>query len=392
MLRARLFGGLSVEIDGRRVPSIPGFKARSLFAYLVLHPGPHPRVRLAGTFWPDVLDASARGSLRVALWTVRRALEAVDGQGHLVADRLTAGLGSDLPCEVDTERFDALLAAGDAGSLTEAVALYRGPLLANLPDEWVLVAQEQYRIRVADACERLGDLAEASGDLPAAADWARRGLGHDPARESCHRALIGRLEANGRAAEALAAYRRCVAVLDAELGVEPSMETQAFARRIRAAGAEAAGAATKGPGTRPAKVAVTNVVTAAPIIGRSSELEELRALFGAAAAPAAPRFVLVTGEAGIGKTRLAAELSAGVAMRAGRCATGTGLELGGGPPFAPWSEILRELLAQVLPPPESVGWPADLARLVPSVTTRWGRRRHPPRRRPSWNWQDFSMP
>src|SRR5260370_8078512 len=73
MLKARLFGGLSVEIDGRRVPSIPGFKARSLFAYLVLHPGPHPRIRLAGMFWPDVLDASARGSLPGAPRTGRRA-------------------------------------------------------------------------------------------------------------------------------------------------------------------------------------------------------------------------------------------------------------------------------------------------------------------------------
>src|SRR5260370_6110157 len=242
MLKARLFGGLSVEIDGRRVQSMPGFKARSLFAYLVLHPGPHPRVRLAGTFWPDVLDASARGSLRVALWTVRGAVEAVDGRDRVGADRLTAGLPADAPREVDTERFDDLLAAGNAQSLTEAVALYRGPLLANLPDEWVLDAQEQYRIRVADACERLGDHAEATGDLRAGAEWARRALGHDPVRESCHAALIARLAANGRGAEALAAYSRCVALLDAELGVEPSEETQALAPRNPAGRAGAGGA------------------------------------------------------------------------------------------------------------------------------------------------------
>src|SRR5260370_352906 len=147
MLKARLFGGLSVEIDGRRVPSIPGFKARSLFAYLVLHPGPHPRVRLAGTFWPDVLDASARGSLRVALWTVRRALEAVDGQDHLVADRLTAGLPADAPREGDTERFDDLLAAGNAQSLTEAGALYPGPLPPPPPHGGGPEARAAYPLR-----------------------------------------------------------------------------------------------------------------------------------------------------------------------------------------------------------------------------------------------------
>ena len=372
MLKARLFGGLAVEIDGQSVPSIPGFKARSLFAYLVLHPGPHPRIRLAGTFWPDVLDASARGSLRVALWTVRRALETVGGERHLAADRLTAGLARDLPRHVDTEEFDALLAAGDAGSLAEAVSLYRGPLLASLPDEWVLDAQESYRIRVADACERLGDHAEAVGDLLAAAEWARRALGHDPVRESCHRALIGRLAGNGRGAEALAAYRRCVTVLDAELGVEPAPETQALARRIRARGEQAVadGGDAGGP---PAKATTRSPFAGSPIIGRAGELAELRAQFDAAIAGAGARFALITGEAGIGKTRLAAELSAEVTGRRGRCATGCGLELGGGPPFALWSEALRGLLAQVGPPPASAGWPADLARLVPSATTQWGR-------------------
>src|SRR5258707_9142678 len=56
---------------------------------------------------------------------------------------------------------------------------------------------------------------------------------------------------------------------------------------------------------------------------------------------------------------------------------GCGLELGGGRPFALWSEVLRGLLGQVAAPSESVGWPADLARLVPSVTTRWGRAASP---------------
>lgn len=374
MLHARLFGGLSVDVDGRRVPSIPGFKARSLFAYLLLHPGPHPRVRLAGTFWPDVLDASARGSLRVALWTVRRALEEVGGQEHLAADRLTAGLGPDVAREVDTERFDALLDAGDPGSLREAVGLYRGPLLANLPDEWVLDAQEEYRTRVADACERLGDQAESAGDLADGTEWARRALVHDPLRESCHRSLIRRLAGSGRGAEALAAYRRCAAVLDSELGVEPSAETQALARRVRAGRVVAS---EPEPSSGLPKKAAARPAEASPMVGRTDEMAELRDRYATAAA-GGPRFVFVTGEAGIGKTRLTAELSAEIGGRSGRCASGCGLELGGGPPFAIWSEVLRDLVAQVPPPPGNVAWPADLARLVPSMTARWGCAPSPP--------------
>ncbi len=364
MLRARLFGGLAVEVDGRPVPTIPGFKARSLFAYLLLYPGPHPRIRLAGRFWPEVNDASALASLRVALWAARRALEAAGGAAHLTADRQTAGLATDLQHEVDVQQFDRLVTAGDPRSLAAAVALYRGPVLVDLPDEWVLDVQDEYRIRAADACERLGDHAEATGDWAAAADWARRALGHEPARETCHRALMSRLAASGRAGEALAAHRRCAAVLEAELGVEPSAETQDLARRIRARSGSAAP-----PGPRPPAVAAR-----APMVGRSKEIADLDARFRAAVDGSGPRFLLVTGEGGIGKTRLVTELAATVATRGGRCVSGSGSELTGGPPFAVWSEALRELVLKTAAPPEAVAWAADVARLVPSVTTVWGPR------------------
>jgi len=358
-----------VYVDERRVPTIPGFKARSLFAYLMLNPGPHPRIRLAGRFWPDVFDTSAMASLRVALWAVRRGLEAAGGAPHLATDRLTAGMAADLPHEVDVVTFDQLVAAGDAQSLTAAVALYRGPLLTELPDEWVLEAQDEYRTRVADACERLGDHAQAAGDLSAAAEWARRAVGHEPARETSHRALISRLAANRRGGEALAAYRKCAAVLEAEFGVEPSAETQALVQRIRA---DASGPA-------PTTVPRPPVVSArSPIVGRAEESRELHEHFIAAVDGSAPRFVLITGEGGIGKTRVAAELAVTFGGRGGRHASGSGSELSGGPPFAPWSEVLRDLVMQTPAPAEGVPWAADVARLVPSVTTRWGRSPSPP--------------
>ena len=67
MLRARLFGALSLEVDGRPVPQIAGLKPRSVLAWLLVNPGPHARAHVAARFWPDVLDTSARASLRSAL-------------------------------------------------------------------------------------------------------------------------------------------------------------------------------------------------------------------------------------------------------------------------------------------------------------------------------------
>lgn len=363
VLRARLFGALSAEVDGRSVAAVPGFKARSLFAYLLVHPGPHPRVRLAGLFWPDLPDTRARASLRVALFTLRRTLESARGGGYLVTDRISAGIAIDLPRDIDVERFDELLAgAADPAALADAVALYRGPLLSDLADEWVLEAQDDYRLRVAGVCERLGDQAEEAGDLTAAADWARRAVAFEPLRESGHRALISRLSEAGRPAEALAAYRKCAAVLSAELGVEPSAEIQELGRRLGAPGRP-----------RPAPARTMRSRPVSPLVGRERELATVRGWWRAAADGGPHRFGLVAGEAGIGKTRLVAELAASVGAAGGRPAMGTGLELSGGPPFAPWSEVLRELVCQCPAPPQDAEWPSVLARLIPVVTAHWGR-------------------
>jgi hypothetical protein len=62
---ARLVAALSVEVDGRPPPAVPGLKPRSLHAFLLLHPGPHPRAQLAARFRARLLDTTARGSLRV---------------------------------------------------------------------------------------------------------------------------------------------------------------------------------------------------------------------------------------------------------------------------------------------------------------------------------------
>ena len=73
MLRARLFGGLRVEVDGRDVPPAPGLRPRSLLAFLLLHPGPHPRARLAGRF-PQLVAKDADFAVKVILDAMTAAL------------------------------------------------------------------------------------------------------------------------------------------------------------------------------------------------------------------------------------------------------------------------------------------------------------------------------
>src|SRR5919206_1250238 len=102
MLRVRVLGGLALEADGRPLPVPAGRPARELLAWLALHPGRHPRLELAMRFWPDVLETSARASLRTTLHELRREL----GAEHLAVDRETVGLAPAWVDALEVRRLD----------------------------------------------------------------------------------------------------------------------------------------------------------------------------------------------------------------------------------------------------------------------------------------------
>ena len=140
MLRVRLFGAFALESEGVALPMPERRRACSLLGWLALHPGMHPRSEVAGRFWPDVLDSSARKSLRTELVAVRHALGAA-GEGVLVATRDTVGLVGDAVF-VDAREFERLVREG---RLEEAVELCDGELLPGLDAEWVYEARESHR-------------------------------------------------------------------------------------------------------------------------------------------------------------------------------------------------------------------------------------------------------
>src|SRR6201995_4267629 len=110
MLEIRLAGPMEVRADGPGWAVPASRRARAVLASLAMPPGPQPRARVAARFWPDVLDESARASLRVALTELRQALG--PAAGHLAATRDTVALeGPDL--RVDVRDFKEALADGD---------------------------------------------------------------------------------------------------------------------------------------------------------------------------------------------------------------------------------------------------------------------------------------
>ncbi|WP_217923531.1 ATP-binding protein [Miltoncostaea oceani] len=366
MLTARLFGGLRVWIDERPLPPLPGLRPRALLAQLLLDPTPQPRARLAGRFWPDVLDTSARASLRSALWTVREALDAVGGSAYLDAGRAHVGIAGDLPRDVDTERFADLAARrDDPAALEEAVALAAGPLLADLADEWVLDAQDAHRAALVDVLRRLARLAEDAGDLPAAVRWTRAVVAEERFDEGAHRDLMRLLDACGERAQALDGYDRLRRLLASDLGIVPSPATRELARALRGDGPPAPAAPAPAPASRrppPPR--------SAPV-GRRHERAVLRGAWEAAASGAGG-LAVVAGHGGIGKSCLVDDLAAAARAEGALVARGDALDIEGAPPLAPWSEAVRTLV-EAVPAPDGAAWPGDLARLSPAVATAWGR-------------------
>lgn len=345
----RLLGSLEVELDGERLDLPPG-NPRSLFAWLALNRGLHARRELAGRFWPEVLDSSARASLRSALWALRAALG--PAASHVVASRELVGLAAEVRTDVD--EFRRLVAAGERA---EAIDLCRGRLLGDLDDEWVLEAREEHERELSVVLAELATDAAAREDRAAALGWARRRLALDPLSEDAARELMRMLAASGDRAGVLTTYDQLRARFRSELGIAPSEETRRLAREL--------GRGEAGEGQPAALGAFDDAMPLGdshPFTGRVAELEALveawrqarRGRGGVAA---------VTGEAGIGKTRIAAKLIETARAEGAAVAYCAGLELGGGAPYGLWAELLRGLVRALGAPPEDMPWVADLARL-----------------------------
>ena len=355
MLRIRLLGELRVDLDERRLETITGRRARSLLAWLAYHPGLHARARVASVFWPDVLDESARASLRTTLATLRRGL-GEGAAGQVVAGRDRVGIEAGPEVWVDVREIERL---AREGRRAEALALCGDDLLTDLDDDWVLEARTAHRDRVVALLADLGEEAEDAGDLEAAIRHARRRLDLDPASEDAARVLMGRLAESGDRAAAVAAYETFRAALRRDLGMPPSAQTRALANELRAGRLPAGDVP-----ARPLPVALVRPEHG-PLVGRGDELAELRSVWGRASAGAAA-VVAITGEAGSGKTRLLTALAqeaggAGATVLAGRCAED-------GVVFAPFAEALRPYATEARDAlPEWVV--AELARLLPELAS-----------------------
>lgn len=357
--RVRLLGALRVEEAGQFI-RIPGGKAGSLFAFLVLQPHtPHPREVLADWLWPDAPPNRVRRNLSDLLYRLRQAL----GPNWLAVDADRVGLQAGPDLWVDVWAFESLSAANDPASLKQAVSLYRGDLLPEKYDDWLLPRRVSLREKYLACLLSLGRLAEHHRRPLEAFEYYHRLVHADPLREEAHRGLMRSLARQGKLADALAAYNDLELLLRQEMGLRPGAATRTLADILRSeldASRAAAGPGSGQPG--PAHVS---------FVGRKAERARWLARLEQAGAGRGGLAILL-GEAGIGKTRLLEELDQAAAWRGWQAVWGSGQEFGPPAAFTP----LRQALQAALPKPRLQQllqlvqpiWLSIVAGLAPPIT------------------------
>jgi DNA-binding SARP family transcriptional activator len=330
---------------------------QSLFAYLVLHPDQsHTRQHLAFTFWCASNERQARTNLRKALHHLRHVLPQVDR--FLEIDRHAVTWRSNAPYTLDVAEFDAAVAqihqaaapAERQRSLEAAIHAYRGDLLPDHYDDWILAYRETLRRQYLACLTQHVQLLEEAREYAAAVVSARRLLQADPLHEAAYRRLMRLQALGGDRTGALRTYQACAVALQRELRVSPSEPTVAAFWRL----------------LQPPIPPDGRLETRWPLVGRAQAWSALQTAWQRAARER-PMFVLIRGEAGVGKTRLAAELLDWAARQGIPALHAAGHAPTHRLPYAPIADWLRGAAAHK--PLTGLGntWLREIGRLLPEL-------------------------
>jgi DNA-binding SARP family transcriptional activator len=370
----RILGPLEVYDNGRAL-TLGGAKQRALLAILLLHANEVvPAERLLEDLWGDRQPSSGAKALHVFVSQLRKAI----GEDRVVTQRPGYLLRLD-PEELDLNRFQRLREQAESAEpheagaiLREALSLWRGAPLVDMAYESFAQSEitrlEELRLSVVeqriDADLALGRHAELVGELEAL-------IKKHPLRERLREQLLLALYRSGRQAEALAAYQEARAALVEELGIEPGKALRDLHRAIlRQDPVLDPPAAAKAAAAPPASV----------FVGREAELAELLTGLDDAFAGHG-RLFLLTGEPGIGKSRLADEVITHARVRGARILVGRCWEAGGAPAYWPWVESLRAYVREsdsaTLRRQLGAGAP-HVAQIVPEVRRRFSDLPEPP--------------
>ena len=367
-IRIELLGSLRFTFRNEAISAIKTNRMRSLLAFLVLNQeAPQSREHIAFLLWPESDQAQARTNLRQLLHNLRRALPV--GCSLLSSDNASVRWRPDSTCTVDVFEFEVAMRTVDRAwpddratsrkALERAIGLYQDDLLPDLYDEWLQPRREQLRLQFAAALARMADLLAASGEIGDGIRHATRLVALDPLREDYYQTLMRLHLRNNDRSSALRVFHQCKRSLQRELGVSPGKATQDIFTEVLKSGEAPQDAVTIPPSMAPTKPL--------PLVGRRLEWERLSACWRRVS-EGESHFVLITGEPGIGKTRLAEEFVERCSQESGKiAATARCYSVQGQFAYGPVTEWLRaeplRIARQKLPRPQL----SELVRLVPEI-------------------------
>ncbi|GAC1404914.1 MAG: hypothetical protein NVSMB64_08890 [Candidatus Velthaea sp.] len=362
-LAIRLFGQPRLTVGDAVYKLLKPRRTLPILAYLLLHRGRAiARDFLAYTISPDEDEESAVAALRRHLYELGKSLPpASRTTPWIIADAETLQWNAAAPYWFDVAEFER--ASTDRSSLSEAIELYDGDLIETLYDDWVFPHRELLRNTFLSCLSQMVGECRDRRDFAGAVSYTRRLLAADPWREDALRRLMVLQYESGDRAGALHAYETFARSLREEMAVEPMPETialrETLVRNGFVPGSESRSENVAAPAPRRFSL---------PFVGRDTEVEQLRQGWHRAARGRGS-ISLISGEAGIGKSRLVGELSTLAEAEGARVLFGTATF----PEPAPYrclAEALRSGLPLVAAADVQPIWLAALAQIVPEFRVR----------------------
>jgi DNA-binding SARP family transcriptional activator len=356
-----LLGPPTVSLaNGSPVTPPLGAKTLALLTYLVLEGRPHTREELAGLLWGDSPEPEARASLRQALKRLRETLG-----GVIEADRRLVELVQPVLCDILDFRH-AVEREPDRAVTVDVPRFLQGFSIRHAPqfDEWagatrgVLIRQYQQALGI------LARAALAERRWKDAVKLADRWLDSDPLAEEPARLGIEARYLSGDRGAALAAFSAYRTTLFRETGCEPGRGLLALIRRVETDAVTATSTPVPEEWTGPAPT------FEASLIGREEEWASLLRSWNNVC-QGKGNIVLLEGEAGVGKSRLAEEFMRWVVADGGTVLRGRGYDARAGIPYGPMVEVLQEALDAPGLTGTSPEWLTEVARLLPELRRRF---------------------
>ncbi len=360
----RLFGTFQLVCHGEQI-MLGQPRLEEIVAWLAVRPGVAvARAQIAYQLWPDSSEKQAHTNTRNLLYKLKSAWPDLDDA--IAITRNDVCWRADAAIDVDVQRFEALHAQAEQSQssderirlLTAAADAYQGDLLLNCYSDWALAMREELRSHYERVLDSLIDALLDQRRYEEALGRAKQLHNHDPLQESTYRRLMRIYAQRGDRAAALRTYHACATMLEKELGVEPSAETaQLHARLLQH---NAASDDTNQAPDRP------KTVSRQQLVGRHIEWQQLRRAWSKAEQGGA-HCVIIWGEAGIGKTRLAEEIIDWVRRQGHAWASSRSYAAQGALTYAPIAEWLHAPTIEPALKAMDDLWRVEVARLHPGL-------------------------